>query len=208
MTPDEWDNANDPLQMLQLLRDHGRLTDRKARLFCVAVCRQSSAYLTDERSRGAIAVSERYADGLATKKDLRRAANAAWDAAEGPPGKFEPSVRQAMWATVGAAFPDACTAVERVLGVADERPAKSYCALLRDLFSPFHAAALDPSCLTPPVVSLAQAIYDERSFERLPELARALADAGCTDAGLLAHLRSPGPHIRGCHALDAVLGRS
>jgi hypothetical protein len=32
-------------------------------------------------------------------------------------------------------------------------------------------------------------------------------DAGCTDAELLAHLRSPGPHVRGCHAIEALLGR-
>jgi hypothetical protein len=80
--------------------------------------------------------------------------------------------------------------------------------LLRDLFNPFRVATLGPSCLSPSVLALAQAIYDEHAFDRLPELARALGDAGCTDAELLGHLRGPGPHIRGCHALDAVLGRS
>jgi hypothetical protein len=38
-------------------------------------------------------------------------------------------------------------------------------------------------------------------------LADALEDAGCSDAGLLGHLRSPGPHVRGCWALDLVLGK-
>jgi hypothetical protein len=38
-------------------------------------------------------------------------------------------------------------------------------------------------------------------------LADALEDAGCTDAGLLGHLRSPGPHVRGW-AVDLVLGKS
>jgi hypothetical protein len=38
---------------------------------------------------------------------------------------------------------------------------------------------------------MAQAAYDER----LPSvLADALEDAGCADAGILTHLRSPGPH--------------
>jgi hypothetical protein len=55
---------------------------------------------------------------------------------------------------------------------------------------------------------LAQTVYDKRAFERLPILADALEDAGCTDAELLAHFRSPGPHVRGCFALDAVLGKS
>jgi hypothetical protein len=43
---------------------------------------------------------------------------------------------------------------------------------------------------------------------RLALLADALEDAGCTDAELLGHLRSPGPHVRGCWAVDLVLGKS
>lgn len=37
-------------------------------------------------------------------------------------------------------------------------------------------------------------------------LSDALEEAGCTDAALLGHLRSPGPHLRDCFALEAVLG--
>jgi hypothetical protein len=58
------------------------------------------------------------------------------------------------------------------------------------------------------VVKLAKAIYDERRFGDLPVLADALEDAGCTDAELLGHLRSPGPHVLGCWATDVILGRS
>jgi hypothetical protein len=36
----------------------------------------------------------------------------------------------------------------------------------------------------------------------------ALERAGCTDAELLGHLRGPGPHVRGCWAVDLVLGKS
>ena len=38
-------------------------------------------------------------------------------------------------------------------------------------------------------------------------LADALEDAGCGDAGLLDHLRRPLRHVRGCWALDWILGR-
>jgi hypothetical protein len=55
---------------------------------------------------------------------------------------------------------------------------------------------------------LAQGIYDLRVFDRLPLLADALEDAGCTDADLLGHLRGPGPHVRGCWALDLILAKS
>jgi hypothetical protein len=43
---------------------------------------------------------------------------------------------------------------------------------------------------------------------RLAVLADALEDAGCTDAELPGRLRGPGPHVRGCWAVDFVLGKS
>jgi hypothetical protein len=45
-------------------------------------------------------------------------------------------------------------------------------------------------------------------FGGLPVLADALEEAGCTDADLLAHLRSGGGHLRGCWAVDLILGKS
>jgi hypothetical protein len=58
------------------------------------------------------------------------------------------------------------------------------------------------------VRQMAEAIYDEQAFDRLPILADALEDAGCVDADLLGHLRGPGPHVRGCWAIDLILGKS
>jgi hypothetical protein len=58
------------------------------------------------------------------------------------------------------------------------------------------------------VKRLAAAIHAGRRFEDLPVLADLLEEAGCVDAALLGHLRGPGPHALGCHALDAVLGKS
>ena len=43
--------------------------------------------------------------------------------------------------------------------------------------------------------------------DRVAVLADALEEAGCTEDGLLGHLRGPGPHVRGCWALDLVLGK-
>jgi hypothetical protein len=54
---------------------------------------------------------------------------------------------------------------------------------------------------------MAQAIYDEKTWDRLPILADALEDAGCSDAAILAHLRSAGPHFRGCWAVDLLMGK-
>ena len=66
---------------------------------------------------------------------------------------------------------------------------------------------VDPAWLTSTVVALARSIYDERAFDRLPILADALQDAGCDSDDVLAHLRDPQEHVRGCWALDLVLGK-
>jgi hypothetical protein len=82
--------------------------------------------------------------------------------------------------------------------------------------NPFRPVSTDPTWLTwhgGAVVALAQAVYDDRDLPpghldagRLAVLADMLEEAGCCDANLLGHLRSPGPHVRGCHAVDAILG--
>jgi hypothetical protein len=58
------------------------------------------------------------------------------------------------------------------------------------------------------VPKLAGSIYEDRGFDRLPILADALEEAGCTEADLLTHLRNLGPHVRGCWALDLLLGKA
>jgi hypothetical protein len=55
-------------------------------------------------------------------------------------------------------------------------------------------------------VRLAGAIYGRRT-DAAPVLADALEEAGCGQQALLRHLRGPGPHVRGCWAIDAVLGK-
>jgi hypothetical protein len=86
---------------------------------------------------------------------------------------------------------------------------------LRDVFgNPFRPVTADPGWRTPDVLALAKAAYDERTLPagtpepaRLAVLADALEEAGCACAELLGHLRSRGPHVRGCWALDLLLGK-
>jgi hypothetical protein len=84
--------------------------------------------------------------------------------------------------------------------------------LLRDLFgNPFPPAELIGQAWlawnSGTVLRLAQAIYDQRAFDRLPVLADALEEAGCTDAAILDHCRGGGPHVRGCWVVDLLLGK-
>jgi hypothetical protein len=100
---------------------------------------------------------------------------------------------------------DAGTAAKQVALNAE---AVIQCNLLRDIFgNPFRPAALDPTWFTSTVRGLAAGIYAERAFDRLPILADALEEAGCNNADMLAHCRSPGPHVRGCWVVDLALGK-
>jgi len=79
---------------------------------------------------------------------------------------------------------------------------------LRDIFGyPFRPVTIDPAWRTSTAVSVAQGVYTERAFDRLPILADALEDAGCTNADILNHCRQPGEHVRGCWCVDLVLGK-
>ena len=57
------------------------------------------------------------------------------------------------------------------------------------------------------VVSMARRTDESGDYGGLPILADALEEAGCTDADLLAHCRSGGGHLRGCWAVDLLLGK-
>ena len=117
----------------------------------------------------------------------------------------------AAWATLD----DAATEVNEA-AVTAERAAQAH--ILRDVFGRFpdaRLASIDGYFLTPTILSLAARAYDDRLLPsghldpaHLATLADALAAAGCNDAELLGHLRSPYNHVRGCHGLDRVMSRN
>ena len=109
----------------------------------------------------------------------------------------------------GVAAQDGNDAAPAIAAIAVRRTEECFqCQLVRDIFgNPFRRIALDPAWLTPKVKTLAQAIYDDRSFERMPELADTLAEAGCSNPDILSHCRGPEPHVRGCWVVDLVLGK-
>jgi hypothetical protein len=117
---------------------------------------------------------------------------------------------------------DAATRISQVAGWAAGSEAavgRTQADLLRCIFgNPFRRSPIGPALALRKdglVVRHAEAAYNNRQFplaslwtDRLAVLADALGDAGCDDADILSHLRGPGPHVRGCWAVDLLLGKS
>jgi hypothetical protein len=112
----------------------------------------------------------------------------------------------------------ASTAASRAAQEAGDHAGRAWAAeqqrqadLLRCLFgNPFRPVTVEPSWLAwreGTVVRLARAIEADQALDRLPILADALEEAGCTDAQILGHCRAGGEHALGCWVLDALLGR-
>jgi hypothetical protein len=220
MTEAEWLNCTDPAPMLDFIR--AKVSDRKLRLFAFACVRRIWHLLKDDVSRGAIEIAERFVDGQATAEEVVDAcawidaASAACEAAVASAAFFR-TYPEAIRAARGAANA-ARSAVDAardngMWGDSDNVPAEARAQtfLLRDICgNPSRTISIDPILLAwndSTVSKIAQAIYDERAFERLPILADALEDAGCGDADLLRHCREPGEHVRGCWAVDLLLGK-
>ena len=81
------------------------------------------------------------------------------------------------------------------------------CPLVREVVGPVRRVPRPPAARSVAVGQIARAISDGKTFDELPILADALEEAGCTDAAILGHLRGPGPHMRGCWALDLILAK-
>lgn len=132
--------------------------------------------------------------------------------------------RTALFNTLSTAVSAAASAATRV--VLDDSYDAEYdkaavtasgeqCDLLRDLFGPlsFRPVPLAPASLSGAVQALAEVAYVERMLpsgildpQRLAVLADAAEEAALPSA-VVEHLRSPGPHYRGCWAVDLLLSK-
>jgi hypothetical protein len=191
-----------------------RLSARQLRLAASACCRRAWRLLVSERSRRAVALAERRADGLVEDARLAAAHREAVDAAE---QQADPAQQAAAWLAAHAADPNLLRWPEG-LALALKRLAWTpagqdtfYYDLFRpvvdDVQGPVRRAWFRPDWATPTVVALTRRVLDERDEVAMLVLADALEDAGCVDEGLLAHCRSGEKHVRGCWALDVITGK-
>jgi hypothetical protein len=238
MNESDWDSTDDVYLMWPVLtasrkRHAVQARNRKFRLMACAFCRDAWALLTNGHSRRAVEVAEWFADGQASAADLEAAKRQAWAAyCDAVASRQELGTRSnrlesnrglaehaAGWVAHKDPRKAAQTANANLQWVrydsADPAAVWQGADLIREVFgNPFRAMGLSPACWTPTVLSLAQAAYDERLMPggglnplRLAVLADALEEAGA-GVTVLDHLRGPGRHVRGCHVVDALLGKS
>jgi len=231
MTEAEWLSCTDPKPMLEFLV--GTTTTRKLHLFAVSCCRRIWHLLTDERSRCLVKTVEQYADGLATTFDVSNASDihenavstydfkAPWYAAmyATSPSHCQQAASEAAQAAGCATWWESIPEDDPIIDVLDssgrDTEAEAQCLLVRDIFgNPFCPASRSPAWLTPSVLTLAQAAYDNPMLPsgildkaNLAVLADALEEADCTNLDILYHCRQSGEHVRGCWVLDLLLGK-
>jgi hypothetical protein len=228
--------ANDPRALLAGLNGRP-VSDRKWRLFAVACARQVWHLLTPEARRvlemvEAVADGRGGPEQLfqaAYKVTCKRAPGGPSEPAAKAHQQAASAVRVGTATEAGFAGAEAWKAAAKALAwqaaakvppwqfvrptwdAAEKAAHAAQCDLLRDVFFPLlHSVRFRPAWRAwhgGAAVKIAREIYDRRRFEELPVLADALEEAGCDERALLDHCRGGGPHVRGCWALDLVLGQ-
>jgi hypothetical protein len=210
MNETEWLTSSNPYDLLTFL--DGRCSNRKLRLFAAACCQRAG-------SREVADLCARCADGVAGPQELalihavaevrmrqRRAWGAHWRARRASPGACTAHLE---WQATQPSAAEAALGAARTT-IHEFRAAQ--CRFLRDLvgnlFQPVVVRGAWLAWEGGIVRRMAAEVYEEGAGERLPVLADALEDAGCDSEALLCHCREPGEHLRGCWAVDALLGKS
>jgi hypothetical protein len=143
-----------------------------------------------------VEVAELFADGMETAEGLRIAHFEAEPAAR----LEKTGMPSPAWDAWTCADRDARHAASEVIRDPKSVPAATQASLLREVFGNpwqiWRSKRWIPDVLfwsDGAVRKLAQAIYEERDFDRLSILADALEDAGCADVALLNHCRGLEP---------------
>jgi hypothetical protein len=215
MTEAEWRECSEAVVLLNFLRGQG--SDRKWRLYACGCCRAAWHLLTEQQSQQAVVVAESFAEGGASRQALAEAHRQALGVA-----RRQTTFAGQMAAEAAVAASDlweGSSALEVAIRAARALQSRGYGAIARklvyDVFgNPYHPALTAPPWVTAEVRALAADEASRGGFfagpldpVRLAVLGDALEDAGCTNTEILSHLRGPGPHVRGCWVLDAILGR-
>lgn len=213
MTGNAFSDATD--QRLVLERGWAQLNLRKRRLFATACASLAGVDFQVPELQKAIVVADAYADGLESDAALREQVSAVYGLPLTEPhfqDWIDASPINRAWyfsvVTCVGKLDDPVVITSRMSWQEGALVTNPYhLSVLHDLCTPPKSThRIQPGALTQPTLDCARGIYSERMFTLLPTLADLVEADGCQDAVLLAHLRHDTFHVRGCWALDTVLG--
>ncbi|MGF1579533.1 MAG: hypothetical protein ACFCD0_09235 [Gemmataceae bacterium] len=225
-----WNECDDPRILLKHLPNN---TDpRKLRLFAVGATQVVSACLTDE-TRYCLSIAEQFADGQATQTESKRArqrtfmatlnvnrlaaraqgpakAAVCWSLADSSAEAASRAIDYVLFTLPTYLLNQMSTAGNSITGKIIRQVKQDSMLDLADLFRGIFRDSIGEPVPTPPrtatTISIAEKIYQEKEFLRMPILGDALEEAGCINDEILDHCRRPRYHARGCWVLDAILG--
>lgn len=223
----KWDNTANPEAMLDVVRQlkagKSTLGRRKLRLFAVACCRSWWDDL-NSNSREAVEITERYADGYATRSELGRAQGiSTYDFGDGTePSTLKEAIKRhtvngaTNWLTSSAEIAGFCIG-QHLRAVARKhsprkltQETKRQIALLHEVFgNPQDPPSVDPAWLEwndGAIPHLAHEIYNDPDSGDFARLRRHLKVAGCNDPSILNHCSLRHRHVAGCWLLDVLRG--
>lgn len=223
MTEAEWLSQNDPADMLNFLSEEA--SGRKLRLFGVACVDRQIHTGQGNVFASLVRIAEQFADGRLTDIEVASVVESVADTEHSTSIAW--ACRHLCLTDHAGSFVAAASSIYAADAASEAsgeefnsrlhlRQTPTWCGerhnqsqLLKDIFgNPFRPVAVDSAWLTETVVALAEGIYQERAFDRMPILADALEDAGCDNADVLNHCRQPGEHVRGCWVVDLLTGRT
>ncbi len=228
MTEAEWLSRSQLVAMLERVRRSG-CSDRKLQLAAIAFCRHMGHLPLPVEWHNTVARFEEWVEGAATAEQViaarqRLEAIADPSLSQDETGAFS---FDRFYGDRAATFlvdtgPGRDPLIDQlfmvkqvaynangVFGAGHERAMRvAHCQIVREIFgNPFRPITLNPSWLTSTVIAIANSIYEEKVFDRMPILADALQDAGCDNQDILNHCRQPGEHARGCWVVDLLLSK-
>lgn len=224
-TEHDWLSETNAELLLRLLEKRGIQDQRKQRLMACAIARRRWQAM-DSPARWGVETAERFADGLASEKELRQAYDKAedgtWDSRPGsvgpedtssgdkhhePPKELSASARTLAKITARNATANntICLFMDiqaRLDGVELTEEMQAQAEIVRHIYANPFRKFERPDLRGTPIPELARRAYDQGSA--IPELRDALLAAGLAE--LAEHFARP-DHPKGCWALDLLLGK-
>jgi len=231
VTEQEWLQSDDLESMLGCLGKVEcsrlrlkRIRRRLFRLFACACCAGLSNLIPSRWAPAGVNVAERIADGDSCAEErkaiMRDLAMVSWKGiseqerdARAAIGFLLEHERHFDHTIAYSSAEGAAQFISHARSSTFSAESKHQVRFIHDIFgNPFRPLPkIDPPWLAwngRTIPTIAQAIYDDRAFDRMPVLADALEEGSCDDDEILNHCRQPGVHVKGCWVLDLLLGKA